>query len=47
MHRLTGPILSRTGSSIGLSFQICEWQLMQISVAGMPAKADVSTVVWQ
>ena len=25
--------------------QICEWQLMQISVAGMPAKIDVTTDV--
>ena len=35
------------GPSIGASFQICEWQVMQVSVDGMPAKADFSTVVWQ
>ena len=39
--------LARTGSSIGLSAQICEWQLMQVSVGGIPAKAEVSTEVWQ
>ncbi len=27
--------------------QICEWQLMQVSVGGNPAKSDVSTDWWQ
>jgi hypothetical protein len=35
------------GRSIGASVEICEWQLRQVWVDGMPAKADVSTVVWQ
>ena len=39
--------LSRTGSSIGLSVQICEWQVMHVSVGGMPANGRVSTDVWQ
>ena len=39
--------LARTGSSIGLWFQICEWQFMQVLVGGMPAKAATSTEVWQ
>src|SRR5262245_8532539 len=39
--------LARTGSSIGLSFQIVLWQFMQVAVGGMPAKAVVSTEVWQ
>ena len=39
--------LARTGSSIGLSDQICEWQVMQVCVGGMPANATVSTDVWQ
>ena len=39
--------LARTGSSIGLSFQICEWQFMQVLVGGMPGDADFSTEVWQ
>jgi len=28
-------------------FQICEWQLRQTDVAGMPAKLDLSTELWQ
>jgi len=28
---------------MGLTFQICEWQLMHTSVAGKPANADFST----
>ena len=39
--------LARTGSSVGLVFQICEWQLMQVLVGGILAKLEVSTVVWQ
>ena len=39
--------LARTGSSIGLSFQISMWQPMHTSVAGMFAEAARSTVVWQ
>jgi hypothetical protein len=39
--------LSRTGSSITLWFQICEWQFMQVLVDGMPALAETSTAVWQ
>ena len=39
--------LARTGSSIGLSTQICEWQFMQVLVGGMPANDGVSTEVWQ
>ena len=39
--------LARTGSSIGAFFQICEWQLMQVYVGGIPALADTSTEVWQ
>jgi hypothetical protein len=39
--------LSRTGSSVGLSDQICEWQFMQVLVGGMPAVAEVSTLAWQ
>ena len=39
--------LARTGSRNGLSAKICEWQFMQVFVGGMPAKADVSTEVWQ
>ena len=39
--------LWRTGASVGLWAQICEWQFMHVWVDGMPAKADVSTVVWQ
>ena len=39
--------LSRTGSSNGLSIQICEWQFMQVLVGGMPANGDFSTEVWQ
>ena len=39
--------LARTGSSIGLSAQICEWQVIQVLVGGRPAKAVSSTVVWQ
>ena len=30
--------LVRTGSSIGLSAQICEWQVMHVSVGGMPGE---------
>ena len=40
-------MLARTGSSIGLSVQICEWHVMHVSVGGMPANDDVSTDVWQ
>ena len=39
--------LSRTGSSVGESAQICAWQFMQVLVGGIPAKALSSTVVWQ
>ncbi len=39
--------LSRTGSSIGLSFQISLWQLMQVAVGGMPAVELFSTEAWQ
>src|SRR3569832_2189719 len=38
---------SRTGSSIGLSFQIWEWQVMQVETGGSPANDEVSTDVWQ
>ena len=27
--------------------QICEWHVMQVSVGGSPAYAEVSTLVWQ
>ena len=37
--------LSRTGSSMGASDQICEWQFMQVFVGGIPANGDVSTEV--
>ena len=40
-------MLSRTGSSIGLLTQICEWHDMHVSVGGMPANCDFSTDVWQ
>ncbi len=39
--------LVRTISRYGLSFQICEWQFMQVLVGGMPAVFEVSTEVWQ
>ena len=39
--------LVRTGSSIGLVAQICEWHDMQVWVGGSPANDDVSTDVWQ
>jgi hypothetical protein len=39
--------LSRTCSSIGLLFQICEWQFRQSCVWGMLAAGDRSTVLWQ
>ena len=39
--------LARTGSSVGLVFQICEWQFMHVLVGGILAKLEVSTVVWQ
>ena len=39
--------LARTGSSIGAFFQICEWQLMQVYVGGIPALYETSTEVWQ
>ena len=39
--------LVRTGSSIGLLAQICEWQVMHVCVGGKPANDDVSTEVWQ
>ena len=32
---------SRSGDKSALSAQICEWQCMQVSVAGIPAKAGV------
>ena len=32
---------------MGLFFQICEWQVMQVSVGGNPANDDSSTDVWQ
>jgi hypothetical protein len=37
--------LARTGSSVELVLQICEWQFIQIFVGGMFAKLEVSTVV--
>ena len=39
--------LARTGSSIGLSIQICEWQFMHVLVGGTPAYEERSTDVWQ
>ncbi len=36
-----------TGSSMGLPSQIWEWQVMQVCVGGSPAKAEVSTELWQ
>jgi hypothetical protein len=27
--------------------QICEWQVMQVCVGGMPAEEETSTEVWQ
>jgi hypothetical protein len=39
--------LSRTGASIAAFVHICEWQVMQTWVAGKPALALVSTVLWQ
>jgi hypothetical protein len=39
--------LCRSGASIAAFVQICEWQVMQTDVDGMPALADSSTVVWQ
>jgi hypothetical protein len=39
--------LARTGSRISALVQTCEWQVMQTLVAGMPAKLELSTVVWQ
>ena len=39
--------LARTGSSVGLVLQICEWQFMHVLVGGILAKLEVSTVVWQ
>ena len=39
--------LCRTGASISACVQICEWQVMQVSVGGIPALADISTEVWQ
>jgi hypothetical protein len=38
---------ARTGSRVGLWLKICEWQFMQVFVGGMPAVADLSTLVWQ
>ena len=47
-HRLMPSArLCRTGSSIAALVQICEWQVMQVSVGGMPAFCASSTVVWQ
>src|SRR4051812_26557669 len=39
--------LSRTPPSISDPAHICWWQFMHVLVGGMPAKADVSTDVWQ
>src|SRR5689334_4106619 len=39
--------LVRTFSRIGVVFQICAWQFMQVLVGGMLANADSSTVVGQ
>src|SRR5689334_14393854 len=39
--------LARTGSSVGLVLQICEWQFMQVLVGGILANPLVSTDVWQ
>jgi len=39
--------LSRTGASMAALVQTWEWQLMQVSVGGRPAKAARSTEVWQ
>ena len=36
--------LSRTGASSAALVQICEWQVMQVYVGGMPALPAVSTV---
>jgi hypothetical protein len=49
VHGIEAPVrkLARTGSSVGLVFQICEWQFMQVLVGGMLAKLELSTVVWQ
>src|SRR5512140_1201769 len=48
-HVIGFPVakLWRTGSSSGLSVQICEWHIMQVSVEGMPATEPFSTEVWQ
>ena len=47
VQRIGWPVrkLWRTGSSIGLSAQIWEWQFMQVAVGGMPANAAFSTEV--
>ena len=42
---LSSRKLTRTGSRYGLVDQICEWQLMQVLVGGMPADGDTSTDV--
>ena len=49
VHRIDVPVrkLARTGSSVGLVVQICEWQFMQVLVGGRLANPEVSTVVWQ
>ena len=39
--------LSRTGSSVGLLIQICEWQFMHVLVGGITAQSEFSTDVWQ
>ena len=47
LQRLPGPEVSLTGSNIGLSVQIWEWQLIQVSIGGISANAAVSTLAWQ
>src|SRR5262249_50382931 len=50
VERRFGPIdiwIWRTGASISAFVQICEWQVMQVSVAGIPALDETSTAVWQ
>ena len=44
---LSSARLARTGASICALVQSCEWQVMQVSVGGMPAKRAFSTEVWQ
>ena len=47
LDRLFVRKLSRTGSSVGLLIQICEWQFMQVFVGGITAQSEFSTDVWQ